>query len=34
VQGCVELTIPSGSKDLFLDYRDPDGSTLFSVALF
>jgi uncharacterized membrane protein len=34
VTGWVEFTIPSGSKDLFLDYRDPDGSTLFSVALF
>jgi hypothetical protein len=34
VTGWVEFTIPTGSKDLFLDYRDPDGSTLFSVALF
>jgi uncharacterized membrane protein len=34
VTGWVEFTIPTGSSDLFLDYRDPDGSTLFSVALF
>jgi uncharacterized membrane protein len=34
ITGWVEFTIPIGSSDLFLDYRDPDGSTLFSVALF
>jgi uncharacterized membrane protein len=32
--GWIEFAVPSGSGDLFLDYRDPDGSTLFSVALF
>jgi hypothetical protein len=30
----VEFDIPAKATDLFLDYRDPDGSTLFSVALF
>lgn len=34
VSGWVEFEIPTGGSDLFLDYRDPDGSTLFSVALF
>ena len=34
VTGWVEFTVPASSSDLFLDYRDPDGLTLFSVALF
>ena len=32
--GWVEFTVPIDASDLFLDYRDADGSTLFSVALF
>jgi uncharacterized membrane protein len=34
VTGWVEFTVPADSSDLFLDYRDADGTTLFSVALF
>lgn len=34
VTGWVEFAVPTAASDLFLDYRDPDGSTLFSVALF
>ena len=32
--GWVEFTVPANANDLFLDYRDSDGSTLFTVALF
>ena len=34
VTGWLEFAVPTDANDLFLDYRDPDGSTLFSVALF
>jgi uncharacterized membrane protein len=34
VTGWVEFAVPTDASDLFLDYRDPEGSTLFSVALF
>jgi uncharacterized membrane protein len=34
VTGWVEFEVPADASDLFLDYDDPDGSTLFIVALF
>jgi uncharacterized membrane protein len=34
VTGWVEFDVPAGATDLFLDYNDPDGTTVFSVALF
>jgi uncharacterized membrane protein len=34
VTGWLEFELPAGSTDLFLDYEDPAGSTVFIVALF
>lgn len=32
--GWLEFSLPAGSSDVFLDYDDPGGTTLFIVALF
>lgn len=34
ITGWLEFELPADAADLFLDYEDPDGSTLFIVALF
>jgi uncharacterized membrane protein len=34
VTGWLEFELPAGSTDLFLDYQNPAGSTVFIVALF
>jgi uncharacterized membrane protein len=33
-EGWLEYRLPSKGEDLFLDYRQPDGSALFSVELY
>jgi hypothetical protein len=33
-EGWLEYRLPTKGEDLFLDYRLPDGSTLFSVQLY
>jgi hypothetical protein len=32
--GWLQYRLPAKGEDLFLDYRQPDGSTLFSVQLY
>ena len=33
-EGWLEYRLPAKGENLFLDYREPDGSTVFSVELY